>query len=196
MKLTLKHAIPLATLLLQAPSAEAFFFDIFNSGQLNELQEKVDALQTTLNTMDEVPTKVDAMKTTLDDMGGLETKVDALQTTLNNMGTALQTMQSSIDDIGTALGDFSTPAPRMVPFAVESSGGLCNSVQEGSANPSILILSKIGIGGSWSTANDPLKEDFVVTSVIVRSASQSGGEGYTYLTVNSVTTISTEISTT
>jgi len=62
----------------------------------------------------------------------------------------------------------------VVPFKVETTGGICNTAAVGSANPQIVIDSD----GS---------EPFVVTSILIRTGPQgSGAEGYEYLSINSV----------
>jgi hypothetical protein len=63
----------------------------------------------------------------------------------------------------------------VVPFKVETTGGICNTAGPGSANPQIVIDSQ----GS---------EPFVVTSILIRTGPQRfGAEGYEFLSINYVT---------
>lgn len=77
----------------------------------------------------------------------------------------LQTLQQKIDGLSEG---------QMVPFAAQTTGGLCDSGAYPTSNPSIFIEG---------TGSHP----FVVTSILIKTAPQPfGQEGYTYLTANSV----------
>lgn len=62
----------------------------------------------------------------------------------------------------------------LVPFTVETTGGICNTASVNSANP-VIVIDSDG------------EKPFVVTSILIRTGPQgSGAEGYEFLSINSV----------
>jgi hypothetical protein len=89
--------------------------------------------------------------------------------------TQLQALQQGLNTVNQKLDALSAAPGSMVPFTAQAPGGLCDSGPSPSSNPEILIE---GTGSNL----------FVVTSILVKTAPQpSGEEGYSFLTVNSVT---------
>lgn len=100
----------------------------------------------------------------------LEAQIAALQGSLSTLQSSLASLHTKVD----ALTATPAPEPGLIPFAVQASGGICDTGPSPSSNPQIVID---GSGNS----------DFVVTSILVKTATQAGGaEGYTYITTNSI----------
>jgi hypothetical protein len=108
----------------------------------------------------------------LNSVGNVQTGVNNLQSQHTSQTNSIQTLQQGLNAINQKLDALS--ATSVIPFTVQTAGGLCDSGPSPSSNPQILIE---GTGSQL----------FVVTSILIKTAPQpSGQEGYRFLTTNSV----------
>lgn len=126
-----------------------------------------------------IPAKLQQILDKLDDPNyGLEeikNEIRLIEMTVTDPIFGLQEIKAEIMDIKTTVD--SMGQDRLVPFkVVDTTGGICNTTAQGSANPQILINS------------DGAEGSFVVTSILLKTAGTGVPiTGFVALSINSVT---------